>query len=922
VTYKKKLIEVALPLAEISDASSKEKSVKHGHPANLHHWWARRPLAAARAVLFASLVDDPSSDPVRFPTTELQEKERNRLFDLITRLVPWDSTSDLSLMREAHAEITRCFDGEPPPVLDPFAGGGAIPLEAQRLGLTAFAGDLNPVATIIERSMLEIPPRFAGVPSVFPKRDRMLSQWRGAQGMAADLRAYGECIIEEARSTMGIHYPAIETQHGASITPIAWIWARTVLSPDRSWPGHVPLVRSWILGKRPGKALIWVEPVLDPVTHSVTYLIREGGSPTPGTVDDAKGRCIASGTAISTDYIKQEGVGGRIGMQMLAMVGDGPKGRVYMPPTDLHVHAALCDSPDDVPTGTMSTHPQYMGTPRYGLDEWHKLYTPRQQCALMALTKALVGIRPRIQDDAVAAGMLADSRHLSEGGSGAAAYAEAIATYLALAFDKLADLNNSLTPWEPIAQCPRHLFGRQSVPMVWDFAEANPFGKSSGSLRVVLDGIARVLEGKAFTHSVRDHSERVVEQRDAVARIGEVPSCVVCTDPPYYAQVPYADISDFFFVWMRRNLSDIWPDEFATMLTPKGEELVADEKRYGDKQHAAAFFEAGMEAVFRAVAERQSPHVPATVFYAYKATQTGTNAKSSTGWETFLQGLINAGMMVTATWPIRTENKSRLRAMSSNALASSIVLACRPRSAAAPLATRGELISHLHVELPPAVRLLQVQNILPVDLAQSAIGPGISIFSRFSRVLEADGTVMSVKSALGLINDVVGEILSGEEAEFDPITRFCLTWFDQYAHRPGPFGDADVLARAKDTAIASATAAGVVASRDGKVRLLGRAELPSDWDLRVDRNVTIWEATQHLIKKLDDSEMAAAGLLAQIGQGLGAQARQLSYLLYGVCERNNWSEDATHYNMLVTAWPEITKLAASTTSADNVGQLF
>jgi putative DNA methylase len=917
--YRPKLIEVALPLVEISEASSKEKSVKHGHPANLHMWWARRPLASARAVLWASLVDDPSGHPDRFPTEEEQGIERERLFSILERLVPWEASGDQSVLEEAQDEIRKCFGGELPTVLDPFGGGGAIPIEAQRLGLNARSGDLNPVAVLVQKGVLEIPRRFAGRRPVHPGLDGGLSTWTASQGLAADVGAYGEWLIEQADGVVGDLYPTVHGPSGEELTPIAWIWARTVLSPDPSWRGHVPLVKSWIVSKKPKKPIVWVEPIVDHAAGTISYEIRSGGTPGPATVARGQGTCVATGTPIPADYIKAEAVAGRMGSQLIAIAAEGARARVFLPPDRRSSSAALdCPAPEHPPTGLMSTHPQYMGTPRYGLDHWHKLFTNRQLTTLTALSDLLPTIRKKIESDAVVAGLEADGRRLRDGGTGAAAYADAIVTYLAFALDKLADLNNSLAAWEPVAQCPRHLFGRQSVSMVWDYAEANPFSNSSGSFRVLLEGLKRVLEGRGIPAVVTgDRSDVVVEQRDAAARVAEVGKCVVCTDPPYYAQVPYADISDFFYVWMRRNLGDIWPDECATLLTPKAEELVADEKRHGSKAQAAKFFETGMSRVFAEVAKVQDPRVPATIFYAFKQAEETEGGTASTGWETFLQGLLDAGLAITATWPIRTENKSRLRAMNANALASSVVLACRPRAIDAALETRGGFVAALRSELPGAVRILQQENIAPVDLAQSAIGPGMRIFSRYARVVEADGSTMPVRTALLIINEILGEVLSEEEAELDPDTRFALTWFEQFAHNPGPYGDADVLARAKDTSVAGVVESGIVVSRDGKVRLLERNELDDVWSPLTDTRSTVWEATQHLIGKLNESESAASHLLATLG-GLGARARQLAYLLFGVCERKGWADEAIAYNGLITAWPELSRLAAS--GPQEVGQ--
>lgn len=919
MTYKKKLIEVALPLVEISDASSSEKTLKNSHPANLHMWWARRPLAAARAVLWASLVDDPSSSPETFPTAEDQSAERKRLFAVLERLVKWESSDDPVILAQARQEIKKSCGADLPRIVDPFSGGGAIPLESLRLGLPTSAGDLNPVAVLIERAMLQAVPRFAEADPVHPKRSATLGDWPGARGLAHDFELYGADLRQLVLDRIGQHYPSV-TVGKREATPIAWIWARTVKSPDPSWPHHVPLVKSWILAKRPGKPMIHVVPTVDEARGEISYAIKEGGRTAAATVTRGNGVCLATGTPIPGDYIKREGAEGRIGRVLLAIAAEGNRGRTYHPALVEQVQAERVEEPEWVPTGAMSDHPQYMGTPRYGLDEWWKLFTPRQLLTLSTFVDCLEEIRSQVRAHAAAAGYAEAAGPFAEGGDGADAYADAMSLLLMFAIDKLADLNNSLARWEPIAQCPRQLFGRQAIQITWDYAEANPFSSSSGSFTTIIEGITRTLAGRAF--NLPPQAEADVEQRDARSHLHDLATFVLATDPPYYDNVPYADLSDFFYVWMRRGLAKSFPRDTATLLSPKTEELVADQKRFGSRDAAHKHFEVGMREVFSEVARNQDPRFPATFFYAFKAVEDREGGRVSTGWSSFLASLISSGLTVTATWPIRTENKSRLRGANSNALASSVVLACRPRAVTASLATRGEFIGRLRSEMPHAVLVLQEQNIAPVDLAQSAIGPGIAIFSEFSRVVEADGSAMSVMSALGLINEVLAEVLSGEESEFDADTRFALTWFDQYGHGAGPFGDADLLSRAKDTTVAGVAEAGLVVSRDGRVRLVERAELSQSWDPSRDSRLTVWEAAQHLIRAVESSETEAASLLRLLGRGYGEKARQLAYLLYGICDRKRWADEASAYNMLVTAWPEISRLAAVTPTTEMAERLF
>ena len=906
VGYKRKLIEVALPLDAISKASVREKSIGHGHPATLHLWWARRPLVSARAVLWASLVDDPSAHPDRFPTREDQELERKRLFAILERLVVWKNSNDPDMLAEARAEIKRSCNGKLPSVLDPFCGGGTIPLEARRLGLPAFGGDLNPVAVLISKGLVEVPPRFEGLAPVNPEARSVLgvALWERAQGLADDTGYYGRWMRERAFERIGDLYPKVTlpaVQGGGQANVIAWIWARTVRSPDPAWDGHVPLVRSWVLRKaKKGKPIVWVEPMVDCLTHTITYGIKEGGAPPKGTLARTAATCVATGVPIPRDYIKTEARMGRMEVDLIALVAEGHRGRTYLAP----VQIADVDTPHDVPSAKLSTNTQYMGTPLYGLQTTDSLFTERQLVALSTFSELLKEVRTVVVEDARRAGLVDDKERLRYGGSGVAAYADAIVTYLAFAIDRCASMWASLARWNSTGEKIQHLFGRQAIPMIWDFAEANPFSGSSGNwtgqVNPVLKAIAAVPGG--------GYGE--VLQRDVVARLGEVASPVVCTDPPYYDNVPYADISDFFYVWLRRNLADVWPEETATLLTPKTEELVANPHRAGSKEAAKMRFEEGIAAVLRRMEKIQNRDFPATVFYAFKQQETRKGDTASTGWETFLQGLVDAELQVTATWPIRTELRSRMRAMGSAALASSVVIACRPRSDGATLATRREFLDALQAELPQRVRLLQDQAIAPVDMAQSAIGPGMEVFSRYARVVEADGSEMRVRTALALINDVLEEVLSSEETEFDADTRWALTWYEQHGHGSGPYGDAETLSKAKNTSVTGVVEAGIAESRAGKVRLYTRSELDSEWDPVEDRRPTVWELTQHLMKRLDHSEGQAGVLLRKVGGGMGDRARRLAYRLYQIADDRGRAKDAVAYNGLIQAWHDISRRAA------------
>lgn len=892
--YKAKLIEVALPLAAINKEAAREKSIRHGHPSTLHLWWARRPLAAARAVIWASLVDDPSGDQSLSP--EEQEGERQRLFGILKRLVKWENSSDASVVAEAKAEINRCFPDGPPSILDPFAGGGAIPLEAQRLGLKSLSGDLNPVAVLIQKAMLEIPSCFADCPPVHLDSGRSLMTWSGAQGLAADVRAYGEWMREEAKRRIGHLYPEATGNDGEKLTPIAWIWARTVRSPDPSWRGHVPLVSSWIVRSKRGHPKVWVEPIIDKQNKTISYRIRRRGEPTYcRTVTKGQGTCLATGAAIPVEYIRREARAGRMGTHLMAVVAEGTSGRAYCDVTDRDELTARVRVPEDIPVQSLDLYPRSISVHLYGLDEWHKLFTSRQLVALTTFSDLLVDVWDQVYSDAVASGMASNAARIREGGNGADGYADVIVTYLAFVLDKCADYWSTISTWAQ-GEFIRSTFSRQAIQMTWDYAECNPFSSSTGSWAAMVAWVAKAVDRlPASPHNL-------VVQRDARSLIQDMNQIVVSTDPPYYDNVGYANLSDFFYIWLRRSLYEIWPDECATLLTPKADEIIANRHRAGSRKAAEAHFESGMAEVMKGVANAQSSDAPATVYYAYKATETKEGEIRSTGWATFLQAVVDAGLQVTATWPLRTERRGRMNEVGANALASSIVLACRPRSDSAPLSTRGRFMITLRDELPEAVRKLQSGNIAPVDLPQSAIGPGIKVFSRYSKVVEADSSSMSVSDALAIINNVLGEIMDGTEAELDPITRFAIGWFTQHGYEGGRSGDADNMARAKNATLNGIEAAGVGKARAGEFRLYSRDDLDPDWSPLETNHLTVWQATQQLIAALDRSESEASRLLHQLS-AYGDRAHELAYLLFNKATEAKWADEAAAYNGLINAWP-------------------
>jgi putative DNA methylase len=890
-THKRKLIEVALPLEAINREAAREKSIRHGHPSTLHLWWARRPLAACRAVLFAQLVDDPSAHPDRFPTEEAQEQERQRLFRIIERLVPWEATQDDSVLAEAREEIRQSCGDNPPEVLDPFCGGGSIPLEAQRLGLVAHGSDLNPVAVLITKALIELPAKFAGQPPVHPRDGDgrlAIESWKGAEGLAEDVRYYGAWMRDEAERRIGHLYPPATLPNGRKATIIAWIWARTVTCPNPACQATIPLVRSFWLGKKKGKEA-WVRPVVE--GSRVRFEIGHGssGPPVEGTVGRTGATCLVCNSPVPLTHVQSEGKAGRMGARLMAIVAQGERARVYLSSDPEHSQAAEVPRPDDVPDTDIPYDPRNLWVTNYGMTRHADLFTNRQLTALCAFSDLIIDVGKRVVDD-----------------GGESEYADAVVTYLGLSVSKLADYNSSLAVWSPIRNQAKGTFARQALPMVWDFAEVNPFANAAGDPQISIGGIANSLKRLPAMRPA------TAEQLDAASEVDRRPEPIVSTDPPYYDNVSYANLSDFFYIWLRRSLREIHANLFSTVLTPKAAELIADPSRLGDKKSAEEHFRVGFERAFAGLRKAANSDYPLTVFYAFKQSEHDQSGVASTGWETMLAGLLRSGLAVTATWPVRTERVGRTRDLASNALASSIVLACRPRSETAGITDRRGFLAALHAELPKALRELQQGNIAPVDLAQAAIGPGMAVFSRYAKVVEPTGEAMPVRSALALINQVLDEVLAEQEGEFDSDTRFAIKWFEQYGFEEADYDPAEGLARAMNVSVKGLEDAGILVAKAGRVRLLRRGELAADWDPATDTRLPVWEVTQQLVRALwDEGSEAKAGELVRRLGGVGEVARDLAYRLYAICERHGWAEDALGFNALVTAWPEIARRAAS-----------
>ncbi|MFL0410883.1 DUF1156 domain-containing protein [Microbacterium paludicola] len=921
---KKKLIEVALPLEAINAQSAREKSIRHGHPSTLHLWWARRPLATARAVLFAQLVDDPSERADEFRSEAAVaglsdvdahvaarvDAERQRLFALITRMVDWDNLSDEELFDQVRAEIRRSTDDDPPAILDPFAGGGTIPLEAQRLGLEAHASDLNPVAVLINKALIEIPPRFAGRAPVFPGAEGTRNSWPKATGLAEDVRRYGEWMREEAERRIGHLYPKATLPDGTTANVIAWIWARTVTCPNPACGIEMPLARSWWLGKKKGKEAYVVPSIAN---GRVKFEIGHDPKTAPtkdndGTMSGRRGAvCVSCGSAVSVDHIKAEGMAGRLGAVLLATVAEGNRQRLYAPPTDAHDAAARVEAPDGTPTQKLGIDPRNIWTPSYGLDTFASLFTNRQLRALTTFSDLVGEARERVLQDAIAGGLREGDR-LEEGGIEAAAYADAVATYLGFVVSRLTDYTSSITTWasNPQMEILRNVFARQAIPMAWDFAEGNPFAASSGGLDIMIRAVTRAIE------KTPARLQAVATQSDAATR--SYSGLLVSTDPPYYDNIGYSDLSDFFYVWLRRALRSVHPDLLSTMLVPKAEELVANPYRHGGKTGAQDFFESGFRHVFAEARRSASDDFPITVYYAFKQAELEADGLASTGWETLLSGMLSEGWMVTATWPVRSERAGRMISIGTNALASSIVLALRPRSENAPITDRRGFLAELKSTLPEALRNLQQGSVAPVDMAQAAIGPGMATFSKYARVVEPSGGPMSVRDALRAINGVLAEVLSQQEGDFDDDTRWCVAWFEAHGFDVAQYGEAETLASAKNSSVAGLARSGVISSGGGKVKLFAPDELPTGYDPRTDDRISLWEVVLHMARALSDSGLNSAGRILAGAEERGIDltaAHELTYLLFAISEKRGLTQAGILFNTLGSSWAEVRAAAAS-----------
>ena len=919
--YQKKLIEVNIPLQAINVEAAKDASLTHGHPSTLHRYWARRPLAACRAVIFASMVDDPSECKAEFPTESEQNAERNRLHNIIKRLVIWKTCNDENLLAEARYEIAYSaarnnrenlnvfrekFKNDPkavlhylrdhcPAIYDPFCGGGSIPLEAQRLGLRARASDLNPLPVLLNKAMIELPPKFHDQNPVNPDadplgmftgtgRNRARAPWKGPAGLANDIRYYGAWMREEAHKRIGHLYPKAQLPDGTSATVVAWLWARTVPCINPACGLQMPLMKTFQLSKKKGNEH-WTKPVIDRESNTISWVVQTHDEDVPKpTVSRTGAYCCGCGTAVKLNYVREQVKAGKIGEIMTAVVAEGIRRKLFLSPTEADIKVAQAAESERRPRQAMPNNPTLVSGRGYGITHWYQLFTERQLTTLNTFSDLLSEVRHQITEDGA----------IKE-------YTDAICTYLALAIGRTAESGCSFTWWENQGEKIPPVFARQAIPMTWDLAETNPFSSSTQNWKSQIDWIAKVVQTLPISANNGE-----VYQTDASTTIYATDRPVIVTDPPYYDNIQYAELSDFFYVWLRPLLRDSYPELFAGIMTPKDEEIVAAPRFENPAQH----FEERLSRAFLQMRRYCSTKFPTSIFYAYKQQEEERGGKVSTGWETMLTATVNAGFQIVATWPLRTERTRGLKT-EINALASSIVLVCQPRPEDAPAITRDEFLQELKKEMPPALdKLTRIANIRPVDLAQAAIGPGMEIYSRYSKVLRVSGEIVPIREVLMHINNEITAYHQKETGELDPESQFCLTWLQQHGYTEGNFGDAEGLSKAKDVNIATLHDKMLLSAR-GKVRLLR----PEEYAERDNSDaMTAWEGCLRMVWHLSGGEksggISGCTAVARVMRGYES-AKRLAGILYTYYERRGDAESAAHYNNLVTQWQYISQSMGS-----------
>ena len=914
--YRKKLIEVNIPLQAINTESAKDASLTHGHPSTLHRYWARRPLAACRAVIFASMVDDPSECKDEFPTEPEQNAERTRLHNLIKRLVIWKTCNDENLLAEARYEIAHSvarnngedlttfrtrFQNAPkavleylrdhcPAVYDPFCGGGSIPLEAQRLGLRARASDLNPLPVLLNKAMIELPPKFHNQNPVNPDADplgmftgtgrrRTRVPWKGTAGLADDIRYYGAWMREEAYKRIGHLYPKAELPDGTSATVVAWLWARTIPCSNPACGLQMPLMKTFQLSKKKGNEH-WVKPVINRESNTISWIVQTNNEAVPGpTVHRTGAHCCGCETSVNLPYIREQGRSGKIREVMTATVAEGDRKRLFLSPSNEHIQIAMSATPKWRPRQKIINTRKVSGL-GYGMAHWYQLFTNRQITALNTFSDLLSDVHNQIAEDGAAE-----------------EYCDVICTYLSLVIGRATDGNSNSAFWRNSGENIEGVFARQAILMMWDFPEANPFSNSTQNWMSQVDWLTKVVENLPILGNSGE-----AYQADATTTRYAVDSPIIVTDPPYYDNIQYAELSDFFYVWLRPLLRDIYPELFAGIMTSKDEEIVSSPRFENPPQH----FEKLLGKALVRIRECCPDEFPVSIFYAYKQQEREQDEEISTGWEKMLTAIVSTGFQIVATWPMRTEQPKALKT-GINALASSVVLVCRPRPEDAPVTTRTEFLQELKREMPAALdRLTRIANIRPVDLAQAAIGPGMEVYSRYSKVMRVSGEIVSIREALAHINNEIAAYHEKETGELDPESQFCLTWLQQHGYTEGHFGDAEGLSKAKDIDLTALHDKVLIAAR-GKVRLLKREEYA---ERKNSEDMTAWEGCLRMVWHLSGGEKSdgISGCTA-VAHAMNdyESAKRLAGVLYAYYESRGDAESAAAYNNLVTEWQYISQ---------------
>ena len=946
----RKLIEVALPLEAVNAAGRAEKAVpKKGHPATMHLWWSRKPLGVTRAVLFASLVDDPSSRPDLYPTEAAQDAERQRLHGLIEELCRWERSGDTALLAEAQRCIAISSDGDPPRIIDPFCGGGAISTEAIRLGLDTVAIDLNPVAALVSAATLSIAQRFAGRPAVGAGG---LARGDGLAGIAADVALYGAAVEAECRRRLaGIFEPPPSplSPNGRTVA-ISHLWTRTIPCANPGCRRTTPLLSTWWLSKKPTNQ--WhARPVLEGDRFDFEV---EPGAPPASLIDLKVGRgtnfrCLFCSNVNHPDWVRLCGLESGFGLRLVAVQAYADprrlrSGRIWLVPDAASERAGQAvegsSLPAPIEAALCRELPAESGNvTAFGIRTFGDLLSPRQRRTLATFSEVIAGTTPLVHRDALAAGMADDGVGIEQAGNGASAYAEAVTTYLALALSRMANRTTTMTTHNRANGSVEQSFIRPAYGFYGEFPEANPFSGSTGSWAGGVDYVVRALEAlPAPSGILGERLDRSAPQTDpsgdprpapprvgrSDVRCGSMLSAldgdigVVCTDPPYYDMFDYASLSNLFLVWLRATLGEIWPETLGPLLAPTDSQIVSNAARFGgDRSAAHDHFESLLGRALERIREVHDSRYPLAIYYGYqqaeRRSKNGGVGATGTAWEAMLESLIGAGLRIVATWPLRTERPEGVK-KGTRSLGTSLLLICRPAEGdcgVRPVATVSEFRRVLTAELPDAVRLLQRSNIAPLDLVQAVIGPGMRVYTSYARILGPQGARLAVSEALEIINEVLDESLTAAGAELDAATRWALTWFGERGFADGPFGRAEQLSKALSTSVDRLVGAGIVTIAGDRVRLLSRQELEAARDPAADRRLTVWAATQHLLRcLLDSGEPAAAALLSRLDTDAARAARGVAYRLYRICNRGNRAAEAAACNSLVASWPSLTRHAA------------